>query len=411
MKVVKSETNNAVVTRLTNVRKHINADKMLMATVCGDTVIVGLDAKDGDMVVYFDCNLCISKEFLKENNLFNKKELNKDIEKGGYFNSKGVVKPTNLRGEKSYGFTTSLESIAEFTGVSIEDLKEDLEFNDINGINVCNKYVAVQSGKSMSGSKKAKAKMGSVMFKEHWDTKKFAKNIKFIPEDRMIYIEEKEHGTSQRSGFSRCKRELSWYEKLLSKVGVKIYDGFWQPLNGTRRTNITRDVSNKSEKKVRDIVFDKIKPNLKKGETVFYELSGYDTNGSWIQKGYPYGCEVGECRDILYRVTMNSIEGDSVDMGREYVYKRAEELGMNKPHLFEKYHYKGDVDELIKVVNSHTDGRSMAGEDTLREGVVVWFEGFDGQWTCLKNKSFDFLMADTKAKEKKDYVDMEELEG
>lgn len=408
MKFKKNETNNAVVTKLTNVRKHINADRLQIATVCGDTVIVGLDAREGDIVIYFDSNLSISLDFLKENNLFSTKERNKDTTKGGFFDKSGRVKPTNLRGERSYGFTTSLETIAKFVGVDVSEFKVDMEFVEINKINICKKYIKTQEKTpGMSGSHKTK--LGSIMFKEHWDTKKFKKSVKLIPEGRLIYIEEKEHGTSQRSGFVICKRDTNWLEKALVKFGVKIKDSYWRLLNGTRRTNITR-LTEPTIETVRDVVFNKIKDNIKKGEQLYYELSGYDTSGAWIQKNFPYGCEEGKHRDTLYRVTINSIDGDVYDMSREYVYRRAEDLGMNKPHLFEKYYFDGDVDKLINVVDSYTDGRSMINDDTLREGVVVWYENFEGKWTCLKNKSFDFLNFESKAKDKDDYVDMEEME-
>jgi hypothetical protein len=91
MILTKSETNNAVITRLQSVRKHPNADRLKLATVFGTTVIVGLDAKDGDLVAYFDSNLCLSPEYMRANNLYSNKDPNKDPTKGGYFGSSGRV--------------------------------------------------------------------------------------------------------------------------------------------------------------------------------------------------------------------------------------------------------------------------------------------------------------------------------
>jgi hypothetical protein len=111
---------------------------------------------------------------------------------------------------------------------------------------------------------------------------------------------------------------------------------------------------------------------------------------------------------MLYRVTFNNEDGKVFDMSREYVYRRAEELGLEKPYLFEKYYYTGNKEELISRVESYTDGRSMIDAGTLREGVVCWFEDEAGRWTCLKNKSFDFLNFESKQKDDENFTDIED---
>lgn len=413
MKVTRGETNNAIVTTLRNVRKHINADRLQMATVCGDTVIVDLKANEGDKVIYFDSNLCISLDYLKENNLFSSIALNKvpDKEKKGFFGKRGRVKPTNLRGEKSYGYVTSIEPVAKFCKATVEDFEDGLEFNTINGAVVCEKYIPPNVREKMaSGSINKSKPLSTNMFPMHWQTKQFKRSLGFIPENRLLYIEEKEHGSSHRTSHVKYERDLKWYEKLLSKF-VKIDKLDWIYMNGSRRVNLTKNPNSKSFYKgdMRENFLRKVEGQINKGEQLYLELSGYDTNGGWIQKQFPYGCEVGECLDTLYRVTINGEDGKTYDMGREFVYKRAEELGMHKPHLFEKYYYTGNMEELIEKVDSYTDGKSMIDNETLREGVVIWFEGHDGKWTCLKNKSFDFLNYESKIKDDEDFIDIEDI--
>ena len=41
------------ITRLKNVRKHSNADRLLLADCFGNTVIVGLEYQEGQLGVYF----------------------------------------------------------------------------------------------------------------------------------------------------------------------------------------------------------------------------------------------------------------------------------------------------------------------------------------------------------------------
>lgn len=41
------------ITKLTNVRPHSNADRLQLADCLGNTTCVGLDVKEGDVVLYF----------------------------------------------------------------------------------------------------------------------------------------------------------------------------------------------------------------------------------------------------------------------------------------------------------------------------------------------------------------------
>ena len=56
----------------------------------------------------------------------------------------------------------------------------------------------------------------------------------------------------------------------------------------------------------------------------------------------------------------------------------------------------------------YTDGKSVMGPDTIREGVAVWFQNNQGRWTCLKNKSPEFLATQSRFKDKPDFVDIED---
>ena len=59
----------AYITKLKNVRPHHNADKMLLADCFGNTVCVGLDAQEGDVVIYFPTDGQLSKAYAELNNL------------------------------------------------------------------------------------------------------------------------------------------------------------------------------------------------------------------------------------------------------------------------------------------------------------------------------------------------------
>ncbi len=72
----RSETNNAIIVVLENVRAHPNADRLQLATVLGTQVVVGMDSKSGDQVVYFESNLRVGHAYLHYNNLYSSADQN-----------------------------------------------------------------------------------------------------------------------------------------------------------------------------------------------------------------------------------------------------------------------------------------------------------------------------------------------
>ena len=94
----------AKIVKLKGLRKHPNADRLQCVDIDFNTVITGLDAKDGDVYVYFPLECKINKDFLSATNSFRHKELNVDKEKAGFFDDNCRVRAMRLRGEKSMGY-------------------------------------------------------------------------------------------------------------------------------------------------------------------------------------------------------------------------------------------------------------------------------------------------------------------
>ena len=89
------------VTKLKNVRKHPNADRLVLADVFDTTVIVGADSQDDDIVLYFPADGQLSESYCEANNLVRKKDENGN-NIGGYLEpDKRNVKAIKLRGERS----------------------------------------------------------------------------------------------------------------------------------------------------------------------------------------------------------------------------------------------------------------------------------------------------------------------
>jgi len=384
MKLEKSETNNAIITELCSVRKHPNADRLNLATVLGAQVIVGLDAKDGDLVIYFDSNLKLSPEYLHCNNLYSSKELNADPTKSGYFGKNGRVRAQKFRGEISNGYVAELGSLNMIPGVVVNGIgmywSSGTEFTSINGVEICSKFVVPT--KHTQGQPRP---VISEMFHKHWDTKQLMRELGSIPEDAICYIEEKIHGTHGRTGNVLCKISRPWW-KFWGPVEE------WKVISGTRRVdNISYHIP-----AVRLEIERRIAPHLHKGEEVYYEIYGY-VGGKQIQTGFPYDCRGGEFKVVLYRVTITSLDGVCYDLSRKQVYRRAEELGLEKPYLIE---ICDQGDYLVDYVQGICKGKSHLDSSTLCEGVVVWFEDSYGNWGCLKHKSEEFLLSQDKRYEK-----------
>ena len=130
----------AYITILTNVRKHPNADRLLLADVFGNTVCVSTDYSEGQVGVYFPTDGQLSVEFAEKNNLVRRKDdAGNNI--GGYMDpDKRNVTAIRLRGEKSDGLFMPI-SCLEYTGVDISTLGEGFAFTTINGKEICQKYI------------------------------------------------------------------------------------------------------------------------------------------------------------------------------------------------------------------------------------------------------------------------------
>ena len=383
--------NNAIIVQLKNVRDHPNADRLKLATVLGATVIVGLEAKEGGVVIYFDSNLRLSHDYLRYNNLYSSAELNVDSTQKGYFGKNGRVRAQKFRGEISNGYVAEINSLHKCVlskNSFYVRLNEGDEFTHLDGIKICEKYLLPVKNKQGTSRQPI-----SRMFHRHWDTKQLMRELNSIPAGATCYLEEKIHGTSGRTGRVLVDVKKPWWKFWQDKREA------WKVVSGTRRV----DDINFHLPEIRAEVERRVAPHLHKGEEIYYEIYGYD-KGKHIQVGFPYDCRGGEWKAMLYRVTLTTPDGFCIDMDREYVYNRATELGLEQPYLFETCYGNEVQDEA----NSYAGGVSALDAGTLREGVVVWFRGNDYKWTALKLKSQEFSLSQDKLMEK-DVGDVEDV--
>jgi hypothetical protein len=426
------------------VRPHSNADKVQLATCHGNQVVIGLDSLEGHLGVYFPSDGQLSDEFCKANNLYRDAELNaRKDEKGGMFDANRRVRAQKFRGEISDGFWVPLHyfGFIMVTGLDIEGF----EFDEWKGVPICNKYVNPNTSKIAreNQGKKTRVSRSSVMFKEHFDTGHFGKNIHEFEKGQHIVITEKLHGTSGRIGHVQMTRELSWLEKLGAKFGLAINDKEWAYLNGTRRVVLgeSKSANQFHDPTIRDKAMNLFRGNLRKGETVYFEIVGYESTGAAIMPSvdttkmgdkeftkqygksmaFSYGHEPNECSVYVYRMTFANEDGQSIDYAWNDVVKRCNELGVKTvPHVatitlneLEAITHKFDDRDLREyfsnTVETFGTGPSILDTRHIKEGVCVRIEGGLVNKT-FKFKSFEFKVLEGIVKDS-GVIDTEEAEG
>lgn len=412
---MKDINNSAHIAVLTNVRKHPNADKLQLATVLGCDLIVGLNAKDGDVGIYFPSGLQLSEIFASTNDLVKRKDAQGNPA-GGMFEITRRVKAIRLRGSMSDGYFCELDTL-KTAGVDakiVADLKVGDFFQTLDGKAICNKYIP-KSGRAPGapGSKTSKStskKKEYTMFKKHFDTTQLRFGVASLqPEDYMV-VTEKAHGTSQR--YCSIERAVEPKEDL----------GFWARL-WTKFLNPKRNTIDVQLIGTRNVVLDKIDKNpnvgyytasfrekasepfvdkLHFGETVYYEVVGFEGEGKSImgrcdnkkidkefvktygkETVFTYGCKDGNFDIFVYRITMTNRDGYSVDLSPDAVKNRCVELGV-KPvkELFRGTVF--DFCERYAVGEGHWHGLLLEAAEELAHGPSTYDPTHIKEGICLR---------------------------
>lgn len=408
------------ITTLKNVRSHPNADRMKLADCFGNTVCVGLDAAEGETVVYFPTDGQLSIEFCRVHDLVRRKDENGNPA-GGYLEpDKRNIRAIKLRGEKSDGLVMPLSCLA-YTGVNLDEIKVGDQITTINGHEICCKYIPRSNSSNRrhqgGGNRTRKVKVPTApLFSEHADTEQLAYNLGAFKTGDEIEITLKMHGTSQRTGYlpvlQGYKRSL--WDRICGRTGSPIYD--WGYVSGTRRvvldnyeggfygSNAFREQHSKT-----------FEGKLHKGETVYYEVTSFTDIGVPImgsaavpkeaQKEYGkemifhYGLAEGSDM-YVYRMTLTTEEGFVIDYSPDFMRYRCDQMGVKSVPVFWKGivpEHPGSKDdptitagEWVKnLAERFYDGPDPIGKTHVREGVVVRIVNRP-KFTAYKHKNFLF---------------------
>jgi len=133
------------------------ADNIKRTVVNGNSVVVPKTTQIGSKMLYFVSGTKLSADYCKNNNLYDKEELNVDTSKRGFISSRqSRVKAIKLRGIISDGMLMPLQSLFYFLN-DVSWLKVGDEFTDINNIHICEKYIVPVKNNIDSGKKGKKS--------------------------------------------------------------------------------------------------------------------------------------------------------------------------------------------------------------------------------------------------------------
>ena len=303
-----SENYTATVVKLPIKQKVEKLDNLVKVTLFGNDCLISKDSPEG-LYLFFPAECQLSGEFCFKNNLYSETQLNEDGTQKGYFDKKGRVRALKLKGTISTGFVIPLSSLHYINLDSHSFLKEGDEFNELNGSEICRKYVvpAKTQGTPGSGDKnRVNSKLADILiptqFRFHTTTSHMAKELhRFHPED-IIAITDKWHGSSCILANVYVHKKLNWFQKILNKLGCSIPDKQIAYIysSGKPKSNLPKGIEGVWSNDGVDYYSGNIwkramndyRYAIETGISLYGELVGFTEDGGFIQKGYDYGCPV-----------------------------------------------------------------------------------------------------------------------
>lgn len=417
-----------------------NADKIQRCVINGNDVIVSKDVKIGDKMLYFNSGTKLNIDYCKYNNLLTDKEQNKDNTKVGYISHKQFrVKAVKLRGVISDGILLPLNSLCFALNYFDSDFKAGMEFTDIDNVSICEKYF-VPSRNSNPGGKAPKQpkrinRLVENQFYFHNDTDNLRKNIHKVNPDDIIGIFYKKHGTSIVVGNVLVKKNLKWYEKIAKKLGIQVIDTEYDIIYSSRKV-IKNQYLNEEigagyyGEDIWGIVAKEVGHLIPKNWTIYGEILGFTPGGRPIQGKYDYGCNQGEHKFYVYKISIVNPDGKVIYLTDKQIEEWCEKVDLLYKDTFIYY---GNIDNLFESKEFtdwnilHRDVERDTWQETLldyleykynekncymcvnkvpEEGIVLRVErAFEYEAYKLKSKRFILMESESQEKEETNLED------
>ena len=464
----------ATVVQIGEINPIEGSDFLGMTLVNGFPIVVRKDqVKEGDIMVYCPIETQINSQFLRVNNLYgmdcyelnqnrlevdnllnnNKREEAK--KKCGFFNKHGRVKMIRLRGQASMGYLVTLKELENYIPkLSRYNFKDHIgeDFDELCEELFIQVYIPpVKEGtprNSRDGRRNKKLqKLSRIIpgrFSFHYDTQQLNRSMDHFNPDTLVDISVKIHGTSICLGNVLVKKPKVFKNKFINKIHSML-PLKWQrimedyDLVYSSRTVIKNDDLNPNKGGVGYYSSDVwgeygklLKPYIPQGMEIFGEIFGYETDTSrMIQKGYDYGCKVGENRLMIYRIRTENEDGTHKEWNMKDIcdwvkglIRVLENDGIENKLINTPLLYSGTLHDLYPEISTETHWREnvlealknekrffMEMDEPMnitkipREGIVIRIQD-DPVAEAFKLKCIKFLEKEAKNIDKGE-VDME----
>lgn len=396
----------------------------------GNSCLVGKDSDENLPYLFFPAECKISKDFLSANNLFRHSNLNSDDTKKGFFEDSCRVKAVKFKGVISSGFVIPLSSLDCINN----NLKIGDEFNSIDGIEICSKYLKPadkKPGMSNPRTKVIDSIVESRFVPEHMDTSHLLKNVHKLSLNDYVAITYKLHGTSARFYNTLIQKPLSIVDKIAKFFGVKVEETQYDYIAASRR--VVKSVGfealpNKNHFFTSGDLWSEVgkeffEGNLNKGEAVYCEIIGKTYTGEAIQHGYTYQLE--KPKVYIYRISNINEQGIEIDLSYHQMKERALQLGIEvcpeyfygtlkefihnfTPNLSTEFDIGGILNSIF--YDKLLEKPSILDNSTIEEGFCLRVDKYPKP-EIFKIKSKLFLLHEGNLLDKSDVVDIETVEA
>jgi hypothetical protein len=374
------------IVQLKGLSKHKNADRLQTVQIDFQTVVTGMDAKEGEIYIYFPVECKINQDFLSHTNSFRDSSRNADETEKGFFEDSGRVKAMKLRGEKSMGYIVPMSVVADWAQCGYSTLLGEIgkEFDTVKGLLLVEKFEVFRVANTSNNKTSREPKLSRLVEGQvhlHVDTTNLRKASHMIEPNDFISITYKTHGTSWWVGNVLVKKALTLKERIAKWFGVGVVEQVYDLVYGSRRVVKNSDLE---DPKAKDHYFgydlweqikNEVGDRIPKGYTLYGEMLGYDHNGGEIQKGYDYGCKHGQHKLEVYRVTQTTPDGLVTELSTIEVSEFCYRVGLTPSTLM----YSGRACDLFDT----GVGNDILFLEQWRELFITYLEGAFNDKDCF----------------------------
>lgn len=410
----------AKVVEITTLNPHPNADKLQIATICFQPVIVGIDMKVWEKWVYVPVESQLEEWFLHINNMYEDKSMNKNTEIKWYINKRSRVRAVKLRWEKSMGLFITESQFKDSYWIELPGVWET--FDTVLESTFVRKYIPPAKHWTWlwsQGKKPVASRMIDGNFHLHVDTSNLRYYVSDLKLDDVISITYKLHWTS--AVFANCKvlKKLSAWQRILKFFWWQIDEKEDDIIYSSRRVVKNRWYSDTSQSFYDTDVWKEVASTLTdtipKWYAIYGEIVGYQSTWAWIQWDYDYGCIQWEKDFYWYRLTFNNWDGLVYNIDTPTAWKMMQSWWIKTPEIY----FNWKVSELLKVakIDESTHWQEalikylekrynwnkchICKNAVPAEGIILRKETHS-EFTAYKLKCKDFLLYETKQLDEQD---------